>query len=427
MIKLGIRRFSLLMVVAILAFASCIKDIVKETNNGQAIDFRMAIDTRASELNSGNVNAFYVTAKGASRNIFTNVEFSKTNGIFSSSTAYYWPEEEQTIDFYAYAPSVSDIGGTISEDGLAITGITISNDVTKQTDFIVARQKVNKTPQTIPLHFEHKLSQIEIKAKNSNPAYTYSIKGIQLAGLSETADYSLAEDSWSNLQDAGTDAIAVDFVSTVIGSDPVNLMSGENAAMVIPQDLTKWTAENKTGAYIGVMAQIKTADGAIVFPRDGDYELMLIPINTKLEAGHKYIYTLDFTTGAGLDKDGNNILGETITFDVNEIQWTGKSTAAYLYGSWDLIKVETYRAYDEGIPDDEKYWPDYSIYLPTDPDFYTNPSKVPTETLRVKFEEEGVIYLFPGIPQYQTMGAFEVKDGKLYITAAMGGMVGTAE
>ena len=423
-----IKKLSALLIgIAALTFASCSEDRLIESNPGLAIDFQMDLATRSQEFTNGNVGAFYVTAVGSKNNLFTNIAFTKTNGIFSSSTAYFWPDEEASLDFYAYAPSAAELGASCS-DGLTITGVETQQTFAEQTDFIVARQSVSKTSQTIPLHFEHKLSMIEVKAKNANDAYNYKIKGIRLAGLHGKADYSLETDKWSNFSEPLM--LADEYSEIELDGASESIMGNGGNAMVIPQELSRWSIGNETGAYIGVLVQITTKAGAKVYPRPGsteEYEWMLIPISTTLQAGTKYIYTLDFTTGAGLDTEGNDILGESITFDVNEIQWTGKSTAAYLYGSWDLIKVETYRAWDAGIPDDEKTWPDYSIYLPTDDDFYKNPSKVPSQTIRVRFVEEGNIYLFPGIPQFQTMGNFEVRDGKLYVEAALGGQAATVE
>ena len=43
------KKTIILVGIAAVAFASCAKDAVKEVNNGRAIDFRVATQTRASE------------------------------------------------------------------------------------------------------------------------------------------------------------------------------------------------------------------------------------------------------------------------------------------------------------------------------------------------------------------------------------------
>lgn len=50
-----------LVVVAALAMASCSKDESTGINNGNAIDFRAAMQTRASETTMANITNFFVT------------------------------------------------------------------------------------------------------------------------------------------------------------------------------------------------------------------------------------------------------------------------------------------------------------------------------------------------------------------------------
>ena len=52
-----------LVVVAALAMASCSKDESTGINNGNAIDFRAAMQTRASETTMANITNLFVTAR----------------------------------------------------------------------------------------------------------------------------------------------------------------------------------------------------------------------------------------------------------------------------------------------------------------------------------------------------------------------------
>ena len=89
-----------LMGVAVMALASCAKDSVKEVNNGHAIDFRVATQTRATETTTANLSTFYVTAIDAKgSNYFTNAAFTKIEEYFSSSPAYYWPGDGSNLEF----------------------------------------------------------------------------------------------------------------------------------------------------------------------------------------------------------------------------------------------------------------------------------------------------------------------------------------
>lgn len=63
---------------AALALASCSKDEPVSTNNGNAIDFRAAMQTRATATTTANIAKFFVTAfdkNGA--NYFSDAEFTK--------------------------------------------------------------------------------------------------------------------------------------------------------------------------------------------------------------------------------------------------------------------------------------------------------------------------------------------------------------
>lgn len=67
-----------LVVVAALAMASCSKDESTGINNGNAIDFRAAMQTRASETTMANITNFFVTALDKNNaNYFSDAEFTK--------------------------------------------------------------------------------------------------------------------------------------------------------------------------------------------------------------------------------------------------------------------------------------------------------------------------------------------------------------
>lgn len=64
-----------LVVVAALAMASCSKDESTGINNGNAIDFRAAMQTRASETTTANITNFFVTALDKNNaNYFSDAE-----------------------------------------------------------------------------------------------------------------------------------------------------------------------------------------------------------------------------------------------------------------------------------------------------------------------------------------------------------------
>lgn len=59
----------------------------------------------------------------------------------------------------------------------------------------------------------------------------------------------------------------------------------------------------------------------MLYFQEGEYDWVAVSINTEWLPGYKYIYILDFTTGAGTDEDTNeSILGKDIKFELNSVQ-----------------------------------------------------------------------------------------------------------
>lgn len=69
--------------------------------------------------------------------------------------------------------------------------------------------------------------------------------------------------------------------------------------MILPQQLSKATKASEK-SYIAVKVKI-TLQGGYIQKDDWVY----VGIDTNWEMGKRYAYTLDFTSGAGQDKDGN--------------------------------------------------------------------------------------------------------------------------
>lgn len=85
-----------LVVVAALAMASCSKDESTGINNGNAIDFRAAMQTRASETTMANITNFFVTALDKNNaNYFSDAEFTKDGAFFTSTPAYLAQRRQQ--------------------------------------------------------------------------------------------------------------------------------------------------------------------------------------------------------------------------------------------------------------------------------------------------------------------------------------------
>lgn len=333
-----------------LSLASCSQDEPEnELRQGMAIDFRPAMGSRATETTNANLTDIYVTAleTGDTDNYFTNIQFSKgSDGFFTSETSYYWPGDNNTLTFYAYAPSQDEMGADVVVDNTTheIQSFTTPENIADQVDIITTTATGNRKDNEatgVPLTFAHRLSQIEIQAKSESEAYKFEVTGARIGRPQTTGTLDLATGTWT-LDDWHETAVYTSSCSPVtLTATPVSIMGPDGNAMLIPQQLTPWSPAGDPDnvareAYLSVLIRVTTADGALVYPspteKDSrEYGWAALPINTKWEGGKKYVYVLDFTHGAGYeDPDdptpGESVLGEPIKFTVNVSDWTTSSS-----------------------------------------------------------------------------------------------------
>ena len=332
------------MAMTAMLIASCSSDDVVSTNTGRAIDFRTSVGTRGTETTTANIDTFWVTAiDEAGDNYFSKQEFTKDVGFFTSSPVYYWPAG--TLNFFAYSPSETDLGATvtINKDTKTLADFSPAAKIADQKDFVTATASGKRTDNEtkgVKLTFEHQLSQIEIKAKNSNTGYVYKVVGVRIGKPVSKGTFTFGANTWA-LTTTEKANYAVEYATTprTLTENAATMMGTANDnAMLLPQQLVAWIPETdkantKNGAYIALKIQITTKGGARVYPAKGDYDWAAVAINTKWEAGKKYVYTLDFSNGAGkvdpekpVDptdpfKPGEDILGKPIKFKVTVTPW----------------------------------------------------------------------------------------------------------
>ena len=345
------KKSFLMLAIAALALASCSQDEPVSVNHGRQIDFRPVMGTlsRATETTNANLSDITVTALLGDQTLFKNVVFTKDAGFYTSTPAYYWPGDDSQLDFYAYSPSQP--GGTIAIDSnnKTLTDFSPAAEISDQVDFIssyaTGKKSVNEA-SGVELTFDHRLAQIEVQGKTNNDAYTFKVMGVRIGEPVSKASFDFSTDAWT-LSTASTDRSIYESTyndTITLGAEPVTLMAtvaesgASDNAMLIPQELTAWdptadASNTAKGAYLAVKLQIKTAEtGAQVypFPSDANCIWAAVPISNKWEAGKKYVYTLDFTHGAGYvdphdPQPGTPILGGPIKFTVDVTGWENQS------------------------------------------------------------------------------------------------------
>lgn len=349
-----------------LALASCSNDepVSVRQLSDEAISFRSGMGTRASETTNANIDKIFVTAvygdsignKGArtfkNTLYFDNTEFDKGSDSFftaANGKKYIWLAPKQEIDFFAYSPSQDDLGADIvmKEDnsGMTLESFSVPEDIADQVDFITANAsgtRENNETSGVELTFDHRLSQIEIRAKSENDSYTYKVAGVRIGRPQYMGTFDFNSNTWT-LDDWHDTAVYTSYCdTTTLTSAPVSIMGDSGNAMLMPQTLTPWDYKGDPDnvareAYLSVLVQIsRTDNGVQIYPYANESETTnhpvrefgwaSIPLGATWEQGMKYIYTLDFTNGAGhIDPDdpnpGTEILGKDIKFSVNVNPW----------------------------------------------------------------------------------------------------------
>lgn len=346
----------LYLAAATFAMVSCSQDETIDINTGKGISFRTETHagTRATEVSNSNLmTSFSATALQANGDVyFDKVPFSKQeNNTYTSTPVYNWPAGNLT--FHAVYPLESDLGGatlSFTKDAQTLTSFTVESALADQKDLVYATTTTDAaTSETngVALTFYHQLAQISVQAKATSSAYVYKVKGVKIAQIPSTANLTAfgQTPTWSNF--SAKQSFTSDLTNEVtLTGDAVSIMKADDGtAMLIPQQLTAWDQiDEKTnaseGAYLGVLIQITTDQGKVVYPRNSDnesgYAYACVPINTNWEAGYHYVYTLDFSNGAGYvdpeptdpvdpdepDQPGYPILGGNIFFTVQVNPWT---------------------------------------------------------------------------------------------------------
>lgn len=346
--------------VAALALASCSNDETVEVAKQSAISFRsvVGLNTRAVETTTGNLDAINVTAYKGTEAYFgvaDPIKYEKNGNFFESAQKYYWPVDDAELTFIALSTNWTGTRAFTSSSDIKMTDVTIDKNVKNQADMIyvsgaTGKKSVNEA-SGLGLVMDHALSQIQINAKNGNDLYKYQVKGIRIAKVNKKATFDVIDGTWNNASEVETYDVNYDTPIT-LQADAQPLME-KNAtnnnlyenAMLIPQTTTAWDGiaidDAVTGSYISVYLQITTKDGGLVYPKKADgFAWASVPVSFTWVRGNKYIYTLDFTNGAGKvdpvdpgtdwkkdepqkDPDkGQDILGEPIKFTVTVNPWT---------------------------------------------------------------------------------------------------------
>ena len=360
-----------------IALSSCSSEETKDVAKSSNITFRstVGLNSRGTEATTDNLKNIWVSAWAGDDVAFNDVQFAKNAGgqhFNSVGAAYFW-EKDKDYTFMAFATgkeNKANLTPTVTKTNITLTDYAPNATLADQLDLLTAQgtgNKANNETTGASLAFDHILSQIQIKVKNTNENVKYTIKGVRISNVKGKGNYTFTpadnqnKHAWDNLSTPSQYVLGqgVDITLDENNKNVTDLLTATNSAMLIPQGITAWdglapnqvgaTFANVNGSYISLLINVqkKNAKGAWeqVYPKadapndKSAWTAVAIPAVTWAN-GNKYIYTLDLSAGAGKvdpvepgdnwvdGKDpgkGEDILGKQIFFTVTVTQWADQS------------------------------------------------------------------------------------------------------
>ena len=360
-----------------IALSSCSSEETKDIAKSSNITFRstVGLNSRGTEATTDNLKNIWVSAWAGDDVAFNDVQFAKNAGgqhFNSVGAAYFW-EKDKDYTFMAFATgkdNKANLTPTVTKTNITLTDYAPNETLADQLDLLTAQgtgNKANNETTGASLAFDHILSQIQIKVKNTNENVKYTIKGVRISNVKGKGDYTFTpadnqnKHAWDNLSTPSQYVLGqgVDITLDENNKNVTDLLTATNSAMLIPQGITAWdgqapnqvgaTFANVNGSYISLLINVqkKNAAGAWeqVYPKadtpndKSAWTAVAIPAVTWTN-GNKYIYTLDLSAGAGKvdpvepgdnwvdGKDpgkGEDILGKQIFFTVTVTPWADQS------------------------------------------------------------------------------------------------------
>lgn len=323
---------------SILLLASCSQDeILKNEPNAprKAISYNVTADrvTRAQDFFTNSnlpksfvLSAWYHTGTAADGKIYFDSDLIQSDGSSSYSRSAgqrYWPTGAgEQLDFYAYTGDDNASFSLLDDsDNLSptISNVQVDADAANHKDLIYVAQH-GETPKgtgTVTLAFQHAMSQIAVKAKNTNSCIYVEISDVAIGGMASEGTLKLPVSSTDKAQwEASSNVSEMSSnMSAIVDLEATAKTLTTDVFMMIPGNYSKATfADSKfTGSYIKLNCKIynvantdkgyQTTDVKI---HDGE---LYIPYAFNLDMGKKYNYTINFGTGnAGLDENGDPTL-----------------------------------------------------------------------------------------------------------------------
>ena len=343
--------------LALLA-ASCTKtELVtgdaQSAQRGIGFSAYTAKPTKAAQedVTTTNLTSFQVSAIGNGAVYFDDVTFEKGESYWESDPVYFWPA--YALNFYAYnTPSYGTFSSNITVGAQTLTFIPATT-LENQEDLVAAKALGQTDPSgATGLTFNHYLTQIVVKALNTNSTYSVEVAGVKIAHMDDKVKYTFSTGNTEVATDAADQTYSSEFTAKPLTAEAQEVMTAAKTSdkwYLVAQTVTAWsksdTDNSPKGTYLALKVKITANGGALrIYPATGEaYAWMAIPLSQGFLQGHKYTFVIKFfaNNGAGFvdpetpgDLDGNSnanddkgksIIGGAITFNAFVNPWTNEN------------------------------------------------------------------------------------------------------
>ena len=252
------KKATLFLSALVLLAVSCTKtEVVNQDEQKRGIGFSAYASrtTKAAQVDvtASNLNSFKVTAIGNEGIYFNDETFSKNDGVWESRTPHFWPAYPLTFCAYNEPVTTDVVTKDITVNGQTLT-VTPSNTLAYQEDLVAAYAK-NKTESdvesgSLPLTFNHILTQVVVKAKNSSTTYTVVVDEAKLANLAGRGTYTFSNNTMAADESLKNSASFTDYFTSSFGPKTLDgtakeVMTnvendGNGKWYLIPQSVTAW-------------------------------------------------------------------------------------------------------------------------------------------------------------------------------------------
>lgn len=361
--------------LALMASACTKSEVIDRSHSSEqetiAFSAYAARATKAAQVDVDNTNltSFEASAVGNGAVYFDDVTFSK-NTVWESSPVYFWPA--YALDFFAYNTPASAAVFTPEVTASSQTiFVAPAPAIADQEDLVASYASGKKesdatsAEQSLPLVFNHYLTQVIVKAKNSNPTYKVMVESVKLANLAGDGTYTFSDNTMTATAGKVNSGTSVDytagFTAKELGAEAREVMTdaGKGRWYLIPQkNRTAWNradaegtsdmTNSSHGTYLALKVKITANNDALnIYPSDGSYAWMAVPVPDALlfEQGKRYNVTVDFFSptgnGAGYvdPEDPGELDGDTLTDDSGKKIIGGVIRFNATVNTWDDVDI----------------------------------------------------------------------------------------